>query len=50
MLTRWRVCSRTKTYITKSRQLGTSDREIRRLLKRYIARELYRNLNSQLAT
>lgn len=50
MLTRWRVCSRTKTYITKRRQLGTSDKEIRRLLKRYIARELYRNLNSQLTT
>jgi transposase len=47
MLTRWRACPRTKNYITKRRNQGTSDREIRRLLKRHIARELYRKLNTQ---
>jgi len=50
MLTRWRICPRTKHYITKRRQHGTSDREIRRLLKRYIAREIYRKLNTELAS
>lgn len=38
VLTRWRVCPRTHAYITKRRAEGKSDHEIRRCLKRYIAR------------
>jgi transposase len=44
--TRWRVCPRTHTYITRRRAAGKNDREIRRSLKRYIARELFRTLNT----
>ncbi len=50
MLTRWRVCPRTQHYIDKRRSQGTTDREIRRLLKRYIAREIYRTLNATITT
>ena len=46
VLTRWRCCPRTKAYIAKRRAHGSSDPEIRRILKRYIARELYRTLNA----
>lgn len=46
VITRWRSCPRTKAYIAKRRSHGNSDNEIRRLLKRYIARELYRTLNN----
>jgi transposase len=49
VLTRWRRCPRTNNYITKRRSQGNSDREIRRMLKRYVARELYRTLNAELA-
>jgi hypothetical protein len=49
MLTRWRVCPRTHAYIAKRRAQGKIDNEIRRLLKRYIARELFRALNTQTA-
>lgn len=45
-LTRWRVCPRTHAYIAKRRAAGNSDNEIRRTLKRYIARELYRALEA----
>jgi transposase len=45
-LTRWRTCPRTATYIARRRAQGKTDREIRRILKRYIARELYRTLNA----
>jgi transposase len=45
-LTRWRICPRTHAYITKRRTQGFSDNEIRRSLKRYIARELYRALEA----
>lgn len=38
----------TKTYIERRRAEGKTDREIRRCLKRYIARELYRTLESGL--
>jgi transposase len=48
-LTRWRICPRTQNYITQRRAAGNSDREIRRCLKRYIARELYRTLNASAA-
>jgi transposase len=44
VFTRWRCCPR--TYIAKRRAAGKSDNEIRRCLKRYIARELYRELNA----
>jgi transposase len=47
-LTRWRSCPRTHTYITRRRAQGKTDREIRRCLKRYIAREIYRHLTREL--
>jgi transposase len=43
--TRWRDCPRTTAYIERRRAEGKTDGEIRRMLKRYIARELYRALN-----
>jgi transposase len=49
-LTRWRTCQRTRAYITRRRAEGKTDPEIRRCLKRYIARELYRCLNTAIAT
>jgi transposase len=49
VLTRWRVCPRTHAYIATRRAQGKTDNEIRRQLKRYIARELYRSLNTPLA-
>jgi transposase len=48
-LTRWRSCPRTRAYIDRRRADGKSDREIRRILKRYIAREIYRTLNTPYA-
>lgn len=42
MMTRWRDCPRTRTYITRRLAEGKTNTEIRRCLKRYIARELYR--------
>jgi len=45
LLTRWRTCPRTHAYIARRRAEGKTDPEIRRCLKRYIARELYRCLN-----
>jgi hypothetical protein len=36
-------------YITKRRAEGKTDNEIRGLLKRYIARELHRTLNIEIA-
>jgi transposase len=46
-MSRWRTCPKTKAYIAKRRAEGLSDREIRRCLKRYITRELFRHLNAQ---
>lgn len=46
LLTRWRMCPRTHAYIAKRRAQGKSDNEIRRSLKRYLARELFRTLES----
>ena len=43
--TRMRCDPRTQDYLQRRRAEGLSDREIRRCLKRYIARELYRVLN-----
>jgi hypothetical protein len=39
-------CPRTREYVLRRRAEGHTDREIRRCLKRYIARELYRTLNN----
>jgi transposase len=43
-LTRIRSCPRTRTYVARRTAEGKSCREIRRCVKRYIARELYRAL------
>jgi transposase len=48
-LTRWRICPRTHAYIARRRAEGKSDNEIRRSIKRYIARELYRTLQASAA-
>jgi transposase len=48
-MTRWRGCPRTADYIARRRADGKGDGEIRRLLKRYIARELFRALNAAAA-
>jgi transposase len=45
-LSRWRTCPETADYIAKRRAQGLSDREIRRCLKRYISRQIYRQLTS----
>jgi transposase len=44
--TRWRDCPRTHAYIAARRAEGKSDPEIRRCLKRYVARELFRALTA----
>lgn len=43
-LTRMRSCPRTRAYVERRTAEGKSSREIRRCIKRYIARELYRHL------
>src|SRR5215469_1885916 len=43
-LTRMRSCPRTRAYVARRTAEGKTTREIRRCLKRYIARELYRHL------
>ena len=45
-ITRMRCCPTTKDYVARRRADGKSSREIQRCLKRYIARELYRRLES----
>jgi transposase len=50
LLTRWRSCPHTREYITRRRAEGKTDSEIRRCLKRYIARQLYRCLNTAMTT
>jgi transposase len=47
-ITRWRTCPTTRAYITRRQAEGKTDREIRRALKRYIARQLYRTLQTTL--
>ncbi|HEX5539991.1 MAG TPA: IS110 family transposase [Micromonospora sp.] len=49
-MTRMRACERTRDYVTRRRAEGKNDREIRRCLKRYIARDLYRTLNREITT
>jgi transposase len=48
-LTRMRCCPTTKAYVARRTAQGKTSREIRRCLKRYIARELYRALNTSTA-
>jgi len=48
-LTRLRLDERTRAYADRRRAEGKTDREIKRCLKRYIARELYRRLETPLA-
>jgi transposase len=43
-LVRMRSCPRTRAYVARRTAEGKTMREIRRCLKRYIARELYRQL------
>jgi transposase len=45
-VTRLRTCPRTRAYAARRRAEGKTPREIRRALKRYIARELYRHLTA----
>ena len=49
-ITRAGSCPRTRQYIARRRTEGKTDGEIRRMLKRYIARELYRALNASATT
>jgi transposase len=46
LLTRWRICPRTHAYIARRRAEGKTDREIRRCLKRHIARQLFRTMQA----
>ena len=43
-------CPRTRAYVARRRAEGKTPREIRRYLKRYIARELYRALTATMIT
>ena len=49
-LTRMRSCPRTRAYIARRTAQGKTTREIRRCFKRYIARELYRQLTHSMTT
>ena len=45
-LVRMRSCARTRAYVRRRTAEGKSTREIRRIIKRYITRELYRTLTA----
>jgi transposase len=47
--TRMRSDPRTRAYVERRRTEGLPDAKIRRILKRYIARELFRHLNTAMA-
>jgi transposase len=49
-ITRLRLCPRTRAYATRRKAEGLSKREIIRCLKRYIARETYRLLTTEVST
>lgn len=49
-LTRTRSCPTTRAYVAKRTTEGKTPREIRRCLKRYIARQLYRTLTTTMTT
>lgn len=46
VIVRMRVDPQTRAYIERRRREGKTDREIRRILKRYLARSIYRHLNT----
>ena len=46
VVTRMRMDPRTRTYVERRTGEGRTQREIRRCLKRYLAREIYRRLNA----
>jgi transposase len=46
VLTRMSTCTRTKAYVNKRTAEGKSKREIMRCLKRYVAREIYRQITN----
>ena len=45
-MTRMRRCPETRAYVARRIAEGKSPKEIRRCLKRYIARQLYRTLTA----
>jgi transposase len=45
-MVRMRSCTRTRAYVARRTAEGKSTREIRRVIKRYITRELYRTLTA----
>lgn len=49
VVTRMRMDADTRAYIEKRTAEGRTLREIRRSLKRYIARQIYRHLNAATA-
>lgn len=49
-LTRIRSCPRTRAYVERRNAEGKTPREIRRCVKRYIARELYRAVTQAMTT
>ena len=49
-LVRMRSCPRTRAYVARRTAEGKTMREIRRCLKRYIARELYRHLTRSMSS
>lgn len=49
VITRLRICPRTREYVERRRSEGLTDREIRRCLKRYVAREIHRDLTREMA-
>lgn len=49
-VTRMRSCERTHAYVARRTAEGKNTREIRRCLKRYITREIYRTLNTAMTT
>ena len=48
--TRMRCCPTTRAYVARHSAEGKTDKEIRRCLKRYIARQLYRALTATMTT
>jgi transposase len=50
IVTRMRMDARTRTYVEKRTAEGRTLREIRRCLKRYLARQIYRQLNATRTT
>jgi transposase len=49
VMTRARCCPTTRAYITRRTAEGKTPKEIRRCLKRYVTRELYRTLDATMA-